>query len=233
MTTQPREANLLDVLSKPTQFFTALKEKKPANGRFVWLVLLTGLVSGLMGYLMQRPIQEAMGQVPGMPTGTAMIAIFSVMGAAIATLLLWLVIWGLGLLGAGGQGRIPEVAAATFLPSLMVSLILMPIIALMPLQLDIAPANWSSLEGQELAKAMQKRQLEISQLAGKQPLSIISNVLSYGAMAWQFYLIFIGLRVMTGDQQKALKGTLIPALTLLVIGGALWLMGRAAMGLVS
>lgn len=226
MTTSTAPA-LTDLLSRPRDFFAALRGLTPNNTRYLWLVAVTGLISGLYAALLQKPVQDAMHSIPGVPSG-AFGLVTAVIGSLVVTLLMWLLLWGLGSLGAGKEGRAAEVFGAAFLPSLIVSLILLPITALFPLHVNVAAPNFAGLEGKELAHAIQTYQLAIQKDIGGQPLSIIGRVLGYLGMAWQFYLAWVGFGVLTGDRQKALKGVLIPLAVFLLLGGAFWLLGQAA-----
>lgn len=226
MTANP-SPTLTDLLTRPRNFFAALRGLPPKNSRYLWLVLVTGLISGLYAALLQHPVQEAMQGIPGLPSGSFGL-VTAVLGSLVVTLLMWLLLWGLGHLGAGKEGRAAEVFGAAFLPSLIVSLILLPITALFPLHVNVAAPNFAGLEGQALAKAMQSYQLAIQKDIGGQPLSVVGKVLGYLSMAWQFYIAWVGFSVLTDDRQKALKGVLIPLAVFLLLGGAFWLLGQAA-----
>ena len=219
--------NISDLLTRPREFLTALRGLKPVSTRSVWVLLLGGVASALYTVLSQRPVQEAMSAIPGLPGAGFNVAI-SVVGALGGSLLIWLLLWGLGSLGAGREGRAGEVFAAASLPGVISALILLPLAALLPLHVNVPAPSWSGLEGQELAKAVQKYSADVQGSVRGQPLSVIGSVLSYGAFAWQFYLAFVGFGVLTGDRGRAIKGTLIPLGVFLLLGGALWLLGRAA-----
>ncbi len=220
---------LTDLLTRPRDFFAGLRPLAPKSTRYLWLVGLTGVVTGLYAVISQKPLQDAMGAIPGLPSGAfGMVA--TLIGSLLTSLLIWLLLWGLGSLGAGREGRSGEVFGATFLPSLIAALVLLPLAALFPLQVHTAAPNLSGLEGLELQRAIQKYSLALQQDTGRQPLSLIGKGLTYAAMAWQFYLAWVGFGVLTGDRQKALRGTLIPLAVLLLLGGAFWLLGRALTG---
>lgn len=221
--------NLLDLLLRPRDFFLALREQRPSAARFLWLVALSGLISGLYSALSQRPVQEAMHGIPGLPAGGAGFLI-AVIGAVVVSLIVWLILWGLGSLGAGQEGRAGEVYGATFITSLLVCLVLLPLTALFPLHVNVPAPNFGALEGQELAKAIRQYSQALQADLGKQPLSLMGRVLTYAAMAWQFWLAYVGFSVLTNDRQRALRGTLIPLVLLLLLGGAFWLLGRALEG---
>lgn len=229
MTANP-SPTLTDLITRPRQFFAALLELQPNTSRYIGLVLVTGLVTGLYGALAQRATQGAMTGIPGVPGGAFLMAT-AVIGAVVVTLLMWLLLWGLGSLGAGKEGRAAEVFGAAFLPSLIVSLIMLPLTALFPVHITVPMPNFTGLEGKELSQAIQTYTQAVQAQAGKNPLSIIGNVVGYGATAWQFYLAWVGFGVLTGDRQKALKGALIPLAVFLLLGGAFWLLGKAATGM--
>lgn len=230
MTAQPSPP-LTDLLSRPRDFFAALRALPPNNTRYLWLVLLNGLVSGLYAALSQKPIQAAMQGIPGVPGGGFGL-VTAVIGSVVVILLMWLLLWGLGSLGAGKEGRAAEVFGAAFLPGLIISLILLPIMALFPLHVSVAAPNFAGLEGKELSHAIQTYSQAIQKDIGGQPLSIIGNVLGYLGMAWQFFIAWVGFGVLTGDRQKALRGALIPLVVFVLLGGAFWLVGQAATKLV-
>lgn len=223
---------LPDLITRPRSFFEALRSLPPRNGRYLWLVLLTGLVTGLYAALSQRPLQDALSTLPGLPGGSSFALVTGVVGGVLSSLVMWLLLWGLGSLGAGREGRAGEVFGASFVPSLVISLILLPLAALFPLQVNVAPPNFSGLEGAELSAAIQRYSAELQRDLGRQPLSILGNVLTYAALAWQFYLAWLGFGVLTGDRARALRGTLIPLAVLGVLALALWLLGRALQGAV-
>ena len=222
--------NLMDIITRPREFFTALKDTPPANTRYLWLVLLGGLITGLYSALSQRPVQEALAGIPGMPGGNLNMVI-AVISSLILTLIIWLLLWGLGSLGAGKEGRPAEVFAAASLPALLLTLLLLPITALFPLHVNVPAPNFAGLEGQELAQTIQRYSAALQRDVGGQPLSVIGKVLTYAGMAWQFYLAWVGFNVLTADRSKAMKGVLIPLVVLVLLGGAFWFLGRAAQGM--
>lgn len=227
-TTQTTSApNLMELLTRPSEFFAALRGLPASTGRYVWVVLLSGMLSAAYGLLSQRPVQQALSGIPG-GLGGAFGMVTAAISALVVSFIIWLLLWGLGSLGAGREGRPAEVFAATFLPSIVVSLILLPLSALFPLHLNLAPPNFGGLEGQELGRAIQKYSLAVQNEVRGQPMAILGQWLSYAAFAWQFYLAWVGFGVLTGDRSKAMRGALIPLVVLLLLGGALWLLGRAA-----
>lgn len=232
--TTPTAPTLTDLLTRPREFFSALRTLPPATSRYLWLVVLTGLVTGLYSFVAQKPVQDAMQSafrgLPGMPGG-ALSVVFTILGALLTSLLLWLILWALGNLGAGREGRAAEVFGATFLPTLIASLLLLPVAALFPLHIHTPAPNLAGLEGVELQKAVQTYSFALQKDVGGQPLSVIGKVLTYGAMAWQFYLAWVGFGVLTADRQKALRGTLLPLVVVLLVAGAFWLLGRAVGGM--
>lgn len=227
--TAPATPNLIDIITRPREFFSALRSLPPSNARYLWLVLVGGLLTGLYSALSQRSVQEAMTSIPGLPGGNLSL-VLAVVGALVVTLIMWLLLWGLGMLGAGQEGRAGEVYGASFVPALLITLILLPLMALFPLHLNVPAPNFSGLEGAELGQAIRQYSRAVQADLGSQPLSIIGRVLSYVGMAWQFYVAWVGFNVLTGDRRKAMRGTLIPLVVFLLLGGAFWLLGRAVGG---
>ena len=126
---------LAELLTRPTAFFQALGTLPPRPTRYLWLVALTSLISGISATLLARHALSAQSNLlSGAAGGVAISPLFGY-GAAIfsgvfITALLWLLLWGLGTLGAGKEGRAAEVYGATFLPSLLWAIILLPLAAL-------------------------------------------------------------------------------------------------------
>lgn len=218
---------LPDLLTRPTHFFEMLRALPPKRGRYVWLVALTGLVTGIYLSLAQRPIDEALAEGTLTLTGPLSF-VFGVLTALVLVLGFWALQSFLSRLGAGKGARVGEVIGATLLPNLIFGLALIPLSLLLPAQIDIPVPDFPRLSEAEGLRAEQEYVAAVNAQASRQPFSIISNVLGLLVFLWEAYLVFVGLNVITGDRQKAMRGTLIPTVVGLLLGGVVWLLGRAA-----
>lgn len=224
--------NLSELLTNPKGFFEELKEQQPNSSRYIWLVLASGLVGAIAIYVSQ--MNMGISDMPGMPAFLAS-PIFKILSALLSSLflafLLWLVMWGLGMAGAGKEGRAAEVYGASFIASLVINILLIPLYLLMPIQINITPPDFSNLNGAELSTAIQTYQTQIQTELSQQPASIIGNILSVLTFIWQFFVAWIGFNVITGDRTKAFKGVLFPAILFTILGVGSWLMGQMTMGM--
>lgn len=226
--------NLSELLTNPKGFFEELKEQQPNSSRYIWLIFLTGVISAIGAYLAQAPMNDALAGIPGMPSfmsGPAFKILTSLMGGIFASLLGWLMMWGLGMAGAGKEGRAAEVYGASFVISLVASIILIPLYLLMPIQFNVVPPDFSNLEPQELGKAIQQYQLQLQKEISKNPITTITNVLNIIILVWQLFVAWIGFNVITGDRTKAFKGVLFPGILLIILSVGGWLIGQMNMGM--
>lgn len=226
--------NISELLTNPRGFFEELKEQKPSNGRYIWLIFLAGVISAIGLYLSQMAMNDALAGVPGMPSlvsGPGFRIISAFFGGIFASVVGWLLMWGLGTIGTGATGRGAEVYGASFIIPLIISMIVIPLYLLMPVQFSILPPEFSKIDPEELGQAIQKYQIQLQKENLKSPMTIITNVLNFLTLAWQFFVAWIGFNVITGDRSKALKGVLFPAVFLLILGMGGWLISQMALGL--
>ena len=230
--------SLGELLTQPSAFFQKLSALPPRPTRYLWLVALTSLVSGVATTLLSRnALQVQSTLLSGASGGTPISPLFNygaaVFAAIFITALLWLLLWGLGTLGAGKEGRAAEVYGATFLPLLVWAVILLPLAALFAPQITVPIPNLSGLSGLELQRAIQQYAQATQAELGSSLVSRLSTYLGYAVYLWQFALAYIGFRVLTANAGKAWRGVLFPAALLLVVGLAGWLLSRAVTGLTS
>ena len=230
--TLPPAPRLADLLTRPTVFFEALHRLPPNAGRYLWLVALASLVSGVSTTLLARHVLEAQSSIlSGAAGGSAISPLFNYGSAAFAsvfvTVLLWLALWGLGALGAGPAGRAAEVYGAAFLPTLIWAAVLLPVALLFAPQVAVAAPNLSGLSGAALQKALQTYILKVQSASGASPVNTVTTWLGYAVYLWQFALAFTGFRVLTGNQNKAWRGVLYPLALLLVLAAAAWLASKS------
>ena len=194
--------NLFDLIRRPHAFFEALQLLPPVPWRYAWLPAVAGLAGGVSGTLLSRAILESQAQsLPGLPLGVlyALAIILSV----VVSLLTWLALWGMGQLGAGHSVRSGEVYAASFLAPLLWSLVLTALALLLPPQVNVAAPSLSGLTGQELIAAVQKYSSAVTAQYALSPVVRFSGVMNYAIYLVQFWLAYIGLRVMTEGAGKS------------------------------
>lgn len=227
--TAPR---LADLLTRPTVFFEALHRLPPSAGRYLWLVALASVVSGVSTTILARHVLGVQSAVlSGAAGGSPISPLFNYGSAAFAsvfvTVLLWLALWGLGALGAGPAGRAAEVYGAAFLPTLIWAALLLPVALLFAPQVTVAVPDLSGLSGAALQKAVQTYILKVQAASGGNLVNTITTWLGYAVYLWQFALAFAGFRVLTGQPNKAWRGVLYPLALLLVLAAATWLASKS------
>ena len=232
----PASPSPATLLTQPQLFFEALRATPPQPARYLWVVALTSLISALSTTLLARHAIEAQSDLlSGAAGGAAISPLLSYGAAAFAsifvTVLLWLALWALGTLGAGKEGRAAEVYAATFVPSLIWAIILLPLALFFAPQMTVAAPNISGLSGAELQQALQHYAQQVRAAAGSSALSKLSTYLGYAVYLWQFALAFTGFRVLTGSSTKAWRGVLLPLGLLVVLVVAGYLASQAVTGL--
>jgi hypothetical protein len=223
---------LADLITQPTCFFTALRSLPPSPARYLWVVALTGLIGGIAATILGRNALAAQSTLLSGATGGPSISPLFLYGSTVfaglfLTAIIWLILWGLGALGAGPSGRAAEVAGATFLPSLIFSVVLLPIGALFAPELNVPAPNLSGLSGAALTKAIQTYSTQVQAASAGQPVNTITTYLGYAMYVWQAVLAFTGFQVLTGDAGKAWRGILIPVAVFVVLGVAGVLISRS------
>ncbi len=223
---------LADLLTRPATFFEQLRALPPNPTRFLGVVALASLVSGLSTTLLARHALAAQSNMLSGAGGAANVSPFLSYGAAafasiFVTVLLWLLLWGLGTLGAGKEGRAAEVYGAAFLPLLVWSMVLLPVAAFFAPQINVAAPQLGNLSGIELQKALQEYAQQVQAASGGSFVTQASTYLGYAVYVWQFALAFTGFRVLTGNRGKAWRGVLYPLALLLALLLASYLASRA------
>ena len=187
--------NLLDLIRRPHAFFEALQRLPPVPWRYAWLPAVAGLAGGVSGVLLSRAILESQARsLPGLPVGV--LYGLTIILSVVVSLVTWLALWGMGQLGAGREGRSGEVYAASFLAPLLWSLALAALALLLPPQVNVAAPNLSGLTGQELFAAVQKYSSAVTAQYALSPVVRFSGVMNYAIYLVQFWLAYIGFRVM-------------------------------------
>ncbi len=186
---------LLDLIRRPHAFFEALQHLPPLPWRYAWLPAVAGLAGGVSGVLLSRAILESQARsLPGLPVGV--LYGLTIILSVVVSLVTWLALWGMGQLGAGREGRSGEVYAASFLAPLLWSLALAALALLLPPQVNVAAPSLSGLTGQELIAAVQKYSGAVTAQYALSPVVRFSSVMNYAIYLVQFWLAYIGFRVM-------------------------------------
>ena len=226
---------LLDLIRHPHAYFEALKTLPPAPWRLAWIPVLAGVIGGVSSVLLSRAILDtqllstsaAFGiQLPG-----SVVYVLTVVFSAALSFVTWLILWGMGQLGAGREARSGEVYAASFLAPLLWSVALLVLALLLPPQVSVAAPKLGGLTGDALKTAISTYTNAVLAQYGQSPLVKFSNVMSYAIYVLQFWLAYIGFQAMTGDRARAWKGVLYPGVLFLVLGVAALLIVSAAASL--
>ena len=226
---------LLDLIRHPHAYFEALKTLPPAPWRLAWIPVLAGVIGGVSSVLLSRAILDtqllstsaAFGiQLPG-----SVVYVLTVVFSAALSFVTWLILWGMGQLGAGREARSGEVYAASFLAPLLWSVALLVLALLLPPQVSVAAPKLGGLTGDALKTAISTYTNAVLAQYGQSPLVKFSNVMSYAIYVLQFWLAYIGFQAMTGDRARAWKGVLYPGVLFLVLGAAALLIVSAAASL--
>ena len=193
--------NLLDLIRRPHAFFEALQHLPPVPWRYAWVPAVAGLAGGVSGALLSRAILESQARsLPGLPLGV--LYGLTIILSVVVSLVTWLALWGMGQLGAGREGRSGEVYAASFLAPLLWSLVLAALALLLPPQVNVAAPSLSGLTGQELIAAVQKYSSAVTAQYALSPVVRFSSVMNYAIYLVQFWLAYIGFRVMIEGADK-------------------------------
>ncbi|MGY2892715.1 hypothetical protein [Deinococcus sp. UYEF24] len=241
--------NLLDLIRHPHAFYAALKRLPPVSWRYAWLPALAGLVGGISGALLSRRTLES--QALSLGTPVAALFALTILSSVFVSMLVWLVLWGMGHLGAGKEGRSGEVYATSFLAPLLWSVVLAVLALILPPQVNVVAPKLMGLSGPELLTAVQRYSQEVAAQYSLSPVVRLSSVMNYAIYLVQFWLAYIGFRVMTGGPElgtsetagtqttgqagrgRAWRGVLFPGVLFVLLGvvaflitSALYVMGH-------
>ncbi|GGR24788.1 YIP1 family protein [Deinococcus ruber] len=228
--------NLLDLIRSPHTYFEALKRLPPSSWRLVWLPILAGLLSGLSGALLSRSILDSqallMYSSSGLRLPSSLLWSLTILLSGAASFISWLVLWGMGQLGAGKTARSGEVYGASFLAPLLWSVVLTILVLLFPPQVTVSAPDISGLQGAALRDVIQKYTLAVQTQYGQSPVVRFSTFMGYAVYLLQFWLAYIGFRTMVPeDRRLAWRGVLYPAMLFLVLGAAALLVAGAVVGM--
>lgn len=200
----PTDAPLpAELLSGPDAFFRRLAASEPRAWRYVAPVLLAAVLAGVVYALLVRPT-VGLGGIGG----GFMVHATNVFGNFFLTVFGYGLLAGLGFLGAGREGRAAEVYGATFvlLPPLYLLLIVLSLVLPGP----ELPAPASGADALDVQRAALRA-------VGQSGLSRFAVVLTLLATLAQFVLADRGFRTLTGNRRRALLGTLLPLVPVLLL----------------
>lgn len=190
-----------ELLSGPAAFFEQLRRVPPLPWRYALPPVLAALLAGVVYALLLRPVVAVTAEGAGVFAAHAVNAFgtlfLTVVGAALMA--------GLGWLGAGREGRAPEVYGATFaaLPPLYVALAAL---------LLILPAP----EARLVALGTDPGQVRLGEIMQGSLYRVTASLLLLAPLA-QFARAYQGFLTLTGDRRRALLGTLLPLLPVLAV----------------
>lgn len=196
-----------ELLTAPRTFFERLRAAEPRVWRYVAPVLLSALLAGVLYALLLRPVVAvAAGAEHAAPAFTAHVT--NAFGTFFLTVLGAGAMAGLGTLGAGREGRAAEVYGATFVVLPPLYLLLAVLLLVWP-----GPEATAATPGTDLLTA----QREALRAVVQTPLARLTVLVLLLAPLAQFALAYWGLLTLTGDRRRALLGTLLPLLPVLLL----------------
>lgn len=201
------------LLSGPRVFATQLQPTEPQWWRYLPVVVVSSLMSGVAYTLVVRHAASFSAAALGNSTPGVSTSIVNTLGSTFLGLAAFALMWGLGRLGAGKAGRAAEVYGASFalLPPLWLMVIILslftPAAAALP---DAATA--AALKGN--AEWLQRAAYHAT--AQTQAAFLLMAVTILGTLA-QFGLAFPALLTLTGRRSRAALGVLLPFLPALIM----------------
>lgn len=229
----PPSPPLSQLLGQPAAFYAALKELEPLPWRYLGLVALTGLVSGLAAASTARATVTAQAALGVAGLNAPMAYGTLVFSGLFLMLVAWLALWFLGNLGAGKQARAAEVYGATFVPQLLWSVALLLLGFLVYPQVSVPAPHLQGLDQQHSMLAVQQYNQAVAAQVAAHPALKISGYLGYLVYLWQFWLAYQGFLQTAPTQRKALLGVAYPAALLVVLSVVMWLLTQAMGQLIS
>ncbi|GGM01711.1 hypothetical protein GCM10010841_07740 [Deinococcus aerophilus] len=210
----PPEAPLpTELLLSPRTFARKLGGTELLWWRYLGVVAVAGLLGGVAYALLVRHAAVFAAAASGSSAPTLATHLVNTLGTTFLTVLIFVLMWGLGRVGAGLAGRAAEVYAASF--ALMPPLYLLVIIwgLLTPAAAFLPDATVTgSLTGDP-------RTLERAALAQTAQTSagFLLVVVTLLGTAAQFGFVYAAMRELTGQTGRAVLGTLLPGLPALAV----------------
>lgn len=197
-----------ELLTGPGEFADRLSPTDPVGWRYLGVVMLAGVLSGVAYALLVRPAANLAAEAARAAPPGALTHITNVVGGMFLTVLTFALMWGLGRLGGGRESRSGEVYGASF--AVFVPLYLLVIIwtVLTPggaFEPAVLPAGTGGVEDAAL------------RTAARTPAALALLTVTLLGLGIQFALAFRAMRVLTGSMPRALAGTLLPLLPALAV----------------
>lgn len=202
---------MLDAITQPYRFFQMLSERKPNLTMPLVLALVSFTLAGVAQTLASRLLPSVF---PISPAVQYLIAVASVV---MFGLLIFAVGGAVIRLIAGADSRAWEIYGWSFVPGLLVGLVLLPLGALMPITGDVPPAP--PLTDQEAAREWGR---QLGKVVSSASFTRISQVLGMVGNLWALWIIWSGLRV-TAPSRAAFATAAIAVLTIAL---TLWGLSR-------
>ncbi|UBV41863.1 hypothetical protein LAJ19_09415 [Deinococcus taeanensis] len=201
------------LLSGPRLFAQTLALTEPVAWRYLGVAALSAALSGLAYAALVRPAVLLAAAVDG-STAPMLVHITNVMGGTFLGMFTFLLMWGLGWLGAGRAARPAEVFGASFalLPPLY---LIVTVLAFL-----IPDSAWRPGAAALAAAGSDPQAVQRAALAGLRttaPAFLLLAVTLLGTAA-QCALAYPAFRELTGRPGRALAGAALPLLPALAVG---------------
>lgn len=199
-----------ELLTGPGDFAARLAPADPVGWRYVGVVVLSGVLSGVAYALLVRPAANLAAEVTRAAPPGALTHITNVVGGMFLTVLSFGLMWGLGRLGGGRESRSGEVYGASF--AVFVPLYLLVIVwTLLTPEAAFEPA---AVPSGASAGTVEDAALRAAAHTSAALALLTVTILGLGV---QFALVYQALRALTGSASRALAGTLLPLLPALAV----------------
>ncbi len=202
------------LLVSPRSFAAQLGEVDLVWWRYVWVPVVAGLLGGLAYTLLAR--HAAVFAAAHSDAASPNFATYAVntLGTTFLNVFIFVLMWGLGRVGAGFKGRAAEVYGASFALMPPLYLLILLVTWLTPAAAFVPDAASVSALGSD------PRVLERAALAATAQTSAgfgLVVVTLLGTLA-QFGFVYAAFRHLTERPVQAVMGTVLPLLPALIIG---------------
>lgn len=198
---------MLDAITQPYRFFQMLSQRKPNLTMPLVLALLSFTLAGIAQTLASRLLPSFFPISPAVQylLAVASVVVFGLLVFAVGGTVIRLI--------AGPDSRAWEIYGWSFMPGLLVGLLMLPLGALMPITGDVppAPALTDQEAAREWGRGLGKIISNSSYTRITQGLGIVSNL-------WALWIIWSGLRVTAPSRAT----TATAAIALLTIALTVW-----------
>ena len=202
-----------ELLTGPRLFARALAPTTPVLWRYLGVVVLSSVLSGVAYALVVRHATMWAATTAGTPVPSILNALIDVLGGTFLGVLTAVLMWGLGTLGAGRAARPAEVYGASFalLPPLWLLVIVWPLLT--------PAAAWITGTAATQAAGTALSGLQVAGLraaAGTQAGQLLLLVTLLGTAA-QCALAVPALATLNGKPGRAVLGGLLPLVPALLV----------------